>query len=503
MPQAPTTRSAEIRGRLDHPIIDGDAHINEFYPGFLDYVDKVGGAGFGRRYRQGFLESGTGGGHRGGDFAGWVDQTWEERRRNRTRRPAWWGMPTRNLQDAGTAVLPGLLYERMPELGWDFTIVYGGLGLFLPLEFDEERRKVAVRALNTLQADMYAEYADRICPVAVIPMYTPEEAIEELEHAVTRLGHKVIMIPAGVPRPIASLHETAPQAFPDAHWMDSYGVDSEHDYDPFWTRCVELGVAVTAHSGTLPVIPWSGRSITSYSFNHIGNHAMHQAALGKSLVMGGVTRRFPTLRFGLLEGGVGWAFQQLASMIGLWEKRSVDGLANTNPANLDREGYCGLVDRYAGRWVEGRMDQFERSLDNFFTEHVDPADLDEWAAMELEGKQDFADRYADRLYFGCEADDRANVLAFDTRMTPLGVRFKAFFGSDIGHFDVPDMTGVVEEAYELREEGLMSEGDFRDFTFANAVRLHGGMNPRFFEGTAVEAEAARVLAEGGAPSPAT
>ena len=493
MPQQPNSRSAEIRGQLDHPIIDADAHLNEFYPGFLEYVDKVGGSDFGRRYREGFLSSATGGSHRGGDFAGWADQSWEERRRRRTRRPAWWSTPTGNLRDAATAVLPGLLYERMPELGWDFTIVYGGLGLFLPVGFDEEERRICVRALNTLQADMYAEYADRMCPVAAIPMYSPEEAIDELDHAVTRLGHKVIMIPAGVPRPIAALQETAPQAFPDAHWMDYYGVDSEHDYDPFWARCVELGIAVTAHAGTLPAIPWAGRSISSYSFNHVGNHAMHQAALAKSLVMGGVTRRFPTLLFGLLEGGMGWGFQQMAEMIGLWEKRSVQGLANTDPANLDREGFRDLVGRYASRWVGDRMDQFERSIENYFTASVDPADLDEWAAMELKSAEDFSDRYAARLFFGCEADDRANALAFDTRLTPLGVRFKAFFGSDIGHFDVPDMGRVVEEAFEPVEEGLISAEDFRDFTFANAVRLHAGMNPRFFEGTAVQSEAASVL----------
>ena len=79
------------------------------------------------------------------------------------------------------------------------------------------------------------------------------------------------------------------------------------------------------------------------------------------------------------------------------------------------------------------------------------------------------------------------------RLTPLRVRFNAVFGSDIGHFDVPDMRDVVDEAYELREEGLMSDEDFRDFTFGNAVRLHGGMNPKFFEGTAVEAEARQIL----------
>jgi hypothetical protein len=37
--------------------------------------------------------------------------------------------------------------------------------------------------------------------------------------------------------------------------------------------------------------------------------------------------------------------------------------------------------------------------------------------------------------------------------------------------------------------------DFRDFTFANAVRLWGSGNPSFFEGAAVADAAAALLAE--------
>ena len=55
------------------------------------------------------------------------------------------------------------------------------------------------------------------------------------------------------------------------------------------------------------------------------------------------------------------------------------------------------------------------------------------------------------------------------------------------------MNAVVAEAYELVERGAITEEDFRDFTFTNAVNLYGGMNPDFFKGTRVEAEAAKVL----------
>jgi len=81
-------------------------------------------------------------------------------------------------------------------------------------------------------------------------------------------------------------------------------------------------------------------------------------------------------------------------------------------------------------------------------------------------------------------------------VNPYGARLQAMFGSDISHWDVPDMTETVSEAWEHVEEGRIDRGAFRDFVFANAVRMHGGANPRFFTGTVVEAAAAAELEVG-------
>ena len=80
-------------------------------------------------------------------------------------------------------------------------------------------------------------------------------------------------------------------------------------------------------------------------------------------------------------------------------------------------------------------------------------------------------------------------------MNTFRARLNAIYGSDLGHFDLPDMRDAAYEAWELVEDGVINEAEFRDFVFANPVRLHGGMNPDFFKGTAVEHEAATVLAE--------
>ena len=36
------SKSADVRTRLSHPVIDMDAHLVEFVPAFLDYLKEVG-----------------------------------------------------------------------------------------------------------------------------------------------------------------------------------------------------------------------------------------------------------------------------------------------------------------------------------------------------------------------------------------------------------------------------------------------------------------------------
>src|SRR5207237_9419128 len=113
---------------------------------------------------------------------------------------------------------------------------------------------------------------------------------------------------------------------------------------------------------------------------------------------------------------------------------------------------------------------------------------------EIGPNEELKDPYVKRYHFGCEAHDPINACAFNKKALPMGARLNAFFSSDIGHFDVPDMTEVVPEAYELVEHGLIDEHDFKDFMFENAVRFWGRTNPDFFKGTVVEKQAAEVLA---------
>ncbi|HYL52815.1 MAG TPA: amidohydrolase, partial [Acidimicrobiia bacterium] len=72
---------------------------------------------------------------------------------------------------------------------------------------------------------------------------------------------------------------------------------------------------------------------------------------------------------------------------------------------------------------------------------------------------------------------------FAEHVNPAAARFRPVFGSDISHWDVPDMTTPVAEAFELVEQGLIGEREFEELMFVNPVRLHAEMNPLFFAGT--------------------
>jgi hypothetical protein len=100
--------------------------------------------------------------------------------------------------------------------------------------------------------------------------------------------------------------------------------------------------------------------------------------------------------------------------------------------------------------------------------------------------------FAEQCFFGCEADDPMNALAFDPSLTPMGTRLQAMFASDIGHWDVPDFRGVLAEAWELVEDGHVVEDGFRAFTFEHAAALFTGTRPDFFAGTVVEDAVAKL-----------
>jgi predicted TIM-barrel fold metal-dependent hydrolase len=479
------SKSAAIRARLKHPIIDSDGHTAEFEPAFFDYLKDVGGGKAVERLKS--LDSPI-------SFR-WYGMTQEEIRDHRVPRPHWWVHPAANTLDRATSSLPRLLHQRLDEMGLDFTIIYPSLGMFMLHLADKELRTAACRAYNNLHAEIFREYSDRITPVAVIPMYSPQEAIAELEHAIGKLGLKTILMPAFVRRPIAAAERKSPETRRYAFWLDNFCLDSEYDYDPVWAKCRDLKVAPTFHSPTVGV--GTRNSISSFVFNHIGHFAASAESICKALFLGGVTRRFPELRFAFLEGGVGWAGTLYNDLIVHWEKRNVKALERFDPASRDEEMMRTLFHEYGGEYGDRLIARMGEDRSQLLWGTVeDRAKLDEWSRCKIQGKEDIRELFIPRFFFGCEGDDRLAALAFDQRRNLTRSSLNAIYSSDIGHFDLPDMRDAAAEAWELVEDELITEANFRDFVFVNPVRAKTDLNPDFFRGTRVETEVERLLREG-------
>jgi predicted TIM-barrel fold metal-dependent hydrolase len=448
-----------IKARLDHPVIDSDGHAVEYIPLVAEILGEQAGADLAERFLQ--VSSSA-------DLVRGL--TPEQKRAARRHTSGWWAVPAANTLDRATAMLPALMARRLPELGLDHAVVYGTLGLAVTVLPDDDLRRAVARAFNTYYAHAFADHRELLTPVGVIPMFTPEEALEELDHATGVLGLKAFVFGGPIPR-----------RHPDGGtWLDSLAVDGLYDYDPVWQRCVELGVAPTFHTAAAG---WGSRtSPTSYVFNHIGMFATGCEAMARAMLLGGVPHRFPELRVAFQEGGVAWAASLFSDLLGHWEKRNRDAVRHYDPKALDRPLIASLFDEFGETMFRGRDDL---DLGLRFLSNPDDELVDEFGASGVETADDLVRLFTERFHFGCEADDPLTALAFDAKRLPMGARLKPIFASDIGHWDVPDARGVLPEAWELVEDCLATEADFRDLTYANPLSLWQGANPDFFAGTSL------------------
>ncbi len=174
------SKSAQIRARLSHPIIDSDGHTIENRDVLAEYIKSESGSKTAERFITSvgaYTNLQAAGRSSDGGLVIPGESVAEARDRGVTRGP-WWGMPAANTLDRATAMLPQLLYERLDELGLDYSVLYTTIGFAVIGIEDEELRRASCRALNRMRADMTAGFADRLTAAAVIPMHTPEEAIE-------------------------------------------------------------------------------------------------------------------------------------------------------------------------------------------------------------------------------------------------------------------------------------------------------------------------------------
>jgi uncharacterized protein len=172
-------------------------------------------------------------------------------------------------------------------MGFEQTFVYPTIGLWL-FAIDSMEADVAgalVRAYNDWLFDYCGHDRAFLNGVGAVSQHAPAAMVDEVRR-VAGFGWKAVYVR---PNPIKGR------------------ILSHPDYEPFWTECERLGLAVSIHEGTHARAPTCGadRFQTRFAM-HACSHPMEQMLAFLALVEGGVLERHPDLRVAFLEAGCGW-----------------------------------------------------------------------------------------------------------------------------------------------------------------------------------------------------
>src|SRR5437867_5165855 len=140
------TEARKLRNRLTHPIVDADGHWLEYNPVMREEFRRIGG--------DAAVEALAIASDR---IPSSLRMSLAERRRRRVGQEAFWSSPSENVLDRATAMLPRLMYERLDDLGIDFSVVYPTAGLSYHRMQDTRLRRAICRAYNVFTAQLALE----------------------------------------------------------------------------------------------------------------------------------------------------------------------------------------------------------------------------------------------------------------------------------------------------------------------------------------------------------
>ena len=139
------------------------------------------------------------------------------------------------------------------------------------------------KAYNNWAYDFCKATNHRVKYAAVIAPQVVPEAVKEIRRAITERGAVGVMMPTYV----------------------QGGLDlAQPQFDPIYTEAQELGVPIGFHA-TVNVSAGNTR-FHKYLGVHMTSHPFEQMLSITAIIAGGVLDRFPKLKVGFLEAGVGW-----------------------------------------------------------------------------------------------------------------------------------------------------------------------------------------------------
>jgi len=286
-------------------VIDADAHVNE---NPLDWHEL-------NEAHPGWLGVGKSGGR-------WVAKIGD--RLYPTQDGPGCGVPIDASTNPAAAVGASDVDRRLGDMdaeGIDTQVLFGGLAIGLSTFDDHGFAADFARAYNDWLLDaICARQPDRLHAVAAVPIQSVDRAIDEL-HRASAKGAVAVTIP-----PV----------------LDATRNLDDPSLVPFFAAAADADIAIAVHSapGMHVPLPAAGR-FSNYAQVHALSFPVDQMVALTALMLGGVLDRFPTLRFGFMESGIGWVPYFVHRLHEHHEKlASLLPDATTDPRDILARGQC-------------------------------------------------------------------------------------------------------------------------------------------------------------------
>lgn len=254
---------------------------------------------------------------------------------------------------------------------------------------DAKFAQALCRTLNDARAEYASHAPGRLKCVAKLPMIDPELAAEELERCVAQYGF-VGMVTA-------------------THLREK---NLDHpSLDVVWATAERLGVAVCTHGGGQA--PGQTPFAIDRFDTRLGIHALTHPLGAMQAVfhftVGGILARFPTLRVGFMEAGVGWLPFWLERLDEHWELMPEQAPQIDRPPSEYFEGRCFLSMEPADRMVPYVGSSVGEDVICYASDycHWDCAFPD--SVKQIEARPELSDAYKRRIF----ADNAAKLYGIE------------------------------------------------------------------------------------------
>ena len=189
---------------------------------------------------------------------------------------------------------PRARVQDLDEEGIDSAVMFTTMGLRFAGVGDPGLAGALCCAYNDWLADFCRVAPDRLIGVALAPLQDVDAAIVEAQRAVGTLGFRGVTVR---PNPVLGRMLSHPA------------------YDRLWAAMEELGVPLCIHEGQTQNVPSTGDDrFQNHWMRHVVSHPQESQMTCLALIGGGVLERFPKLRVGFFESGVGWLAHWLERM---------------------------------------------------------------------------------------------------------------------------------------------------------------------------------------------